>query len=177
MTGSGRRVVGALLALWLLLPMGCVQRAAPPEVSDTPEMRDLRRLAQVFYTRISNRRFNSISTFHDPALREFFQSPEAFSDYYADLADALANANFEYNRPDAVSVEGMEPDGQDRVRMEVLFVGQNGKPLPYHHGFHQLPNKIFTTKYVTMGVCEGRDGFVNLLVMHPYTLLRIKIAR
>ena len=57
------------------------------------------------------------------------------------------------------------------------FKGQNGKPLPYHHGFHQLPSKIFTTKYVTMGVCEGRDGFVNLLVMHPYTLLRIKIAR
>lgn len=128
MTASGRRLIGVLVALVLLLPLGC---ARPPksQVPETPEMQDLRRLAEVFYARVSNRRFNSISTFHDPALREFFQSPEAFSDYYADLADALANANFEYNRPNAVSVEGMEPDGQGRVRIEVLFVGENGKPL------------------------------------------------
>ena len=30
----------------------------------------LPRLADVFYQRIANRRFNSIATFHDPALRE-----------------------------------------------------------------------------------------------------------
>ena len=57
------------------------------------------------------------------------------------------------------------------------FKGTNGKPLPYHHGFHTLPNGVFTSKYVTMGVCEGRDGFVSLMVMHPYTLLRLKIPR
>ncbi len=57
------------------------------------------------------------------------------------------------------------------------FKGNKGNPLPYHHGFHILSNGIFTSKYVTMGVCEGRDGFVNLMVMHPYTLLRLKTPR
>ena len=57
------------------------------------------------------------------------------------------------------------------------FKGKKGNPLPYHHGFHTLSNGVFTSKYVTMGVCEGRDGFVNLMVMHPYTLLRLKTPR
>ena len=31
-----------------------------------------------------------------------------------------------------------------------------------------------TTKYVTMGVCEARDGSVYTLVLHPYSLLQLK---
>jgi len=57
------------------------------------------------------------------------------------------------------------------------FKGKDGKPLAYHHGFQTLSNGVFTSKYVTMGVCEGKDGFVNLLVMHPYSLLRLKTPR
>ena len=57
------------------------------------------------------------------------------------------------------------------------FKGKDGKPLAYHHGFQTLSDGVFTSKYVTMGVCEGKDGFVNLLVMHPYSLLRLKTPR
>ena len=57
------------------------------------------------------------------------------------------------------------------------FKGKDGKPLRYHHGFQTLANGEFTTKYTTMGVCEGRDGYVNLLVLAPYTMLRLKAPK
>ena len=53
------------------------------------------------------------------------------------------------------------------------FKDASGKDLPYHAGFYKTPDGIVTTKYVTMGVCEARDGSVYTLVMHPYSLLKL----
>jgi hypothetical protein len=53
------------------------------------------------------------------------------------------------------------------------FTDKQGKPLPYHGGFVKLPSGVTTTRYVILGVCEGRDGFVNILALHPYSVLRI----
>jgi len=53
------------------------------------------------------------------------------------------------------------------------FTDKAGKPLPFHGGFMKLPNGVMTTKYVILGVCEGRDGYVNILALHPYSVLRI----
>ena len=52
------------------------------------------------------------------------------------------------------------------------FVDKNGKPLPFHGGFGKFGD-VTTTKYVILGVCEGRDGHVNILALHPYSVLRI----
>lgn len=53
------------------------------------------------------------------------------------------------------------------------FKDKEGKPLPFHGGFGKTPEGITTTKYVTMGVCESRDGQnVYMMVMHPYTVLQ-----
>lgn len=54
------------------------------------------------------------------------------------------------------------------------FKGKDGKELPYHSGFPKLANGITTTKHVILGVCEGHDGVVNIMAMHPYTVLRVK---
>lgn len=54
------------------------------------------------------------------------------------------------------------------------FTDKEGKPLPFHGGLVKLPEGVTTTKYVTMGVCEARDGDVYILTMHPYSVLRIK---
>ena len=56
------------------------------------------------------------------------------------------------------------------------FKDASGKDLPYHAGFYKTPDGIVTTKYVTMGVCEARDGSVYTLVMHPYSLLKLTPA-
>jgi sugar lactone lactonase YvrE len=57
------------------------------------------------------------------------------------------------------------------------FTDKAGKPLPYHGGFLKLPGGITTTRYVTMGVCEARDGNVYILALHPYTVLQVAPER
>jgi hypothetical protein len=37
-----------------------------------------------------------------------------------------------------------------------------------------MPDGTTTTQYVTMGVCEARDGDVYILALHPYMVLRVK---
>ena len=92
----------------------------------------LSEVAAIFYNRLAHRRVNSIATFHDPALREFFRSSEAFADYYADLVQALDNNHFEANRPNHVGVESFAvEEGLDRVIVQVQFRGENGLPMRF----------------------------------------------
>ena len=53
------------------------------------------------------------------------------------------------------------------------FTDKKGKPLPFHGGFMKLPSGVTTSKYVVLGVCEGRDGYVNIMALHPYSVLRV----
>lgn len=103
----------------------------PPELSggQPGEVAEVQALARVFYTRIIDRRFNSIATFHDPALRELFVSPEAFADYFAAFADALDEAHFEALRPTQASLEKIDVLDPDAVLVTVRFRGQNALPL------------------------------------------------
>ena len=119
-----------LLLLALLFAMAC-QKASPPVFpeEDSPEIAELRGLSAVFYSLVINRRFDSIATYRNPALREFFQSDESFSDYYADLAQALTLAYFRANRAHSGQVRELIVDEPNRVRVEVEFAGENARPL------------------------------------------------
>jgi len=86
-------------------------------------------LSAIFYERITARRFNSLATFEDPALREYFRNDAAFADYYAAFAEALERAHFESIRPTAVRLDGIERTARNRVVIEVTFRGENGLPL------------------------------------------------
>lgn len=86
-------------------------------------------IAQVFYERVNNRRFNSKATYDDPALREFFKSLEAFADYYASMSEVLERAHFESLRPTAVRLDEMKRIRANRVEVRVTFQGENGLPL------------------------------------------------
>ena len=88
-------------------------------------------LTKVFYDRVTARRFNSLATYEDPALREFFRTQESFSDYHAAFAEALDRANFEYNRPTAVRLESIKRGALNRVEVRVYFRGENAKPLRF----------------------------------------------
>jgi hypothetical protein len=37
-----------------------------------------------------------------------------------------------------------------------------------------MPDGMTTTRYVTMGVCQAKDGTVYVLALHPYTVLQIR---
>ena len=88
-------------------------------------------LAGIFYERINARRFNSLATYEDPSLREFFRSEAAFADYYAALAEALERAHFASVRPTAVRLDRMERLDLNAVMVEVTFTGKNGLPLRF----------------------------------------------
>jgi sugar lactone lactonase YvrE len=53
------------------------------------------------------------------------------------------------------------------------FTDKSGKPLPYHGGLIKLPDGTTTTRHVTLGVCEARDGAVYVLALQPYTVLQV----
>ncbi|MCG8591940.1 MAG: hypothetical protein MJE66_21810 [Proteobacteria bacterium] len=117
----------------LLAAVGCAAPAerfqAPERVAADPELEQLVALAEIFYDRMSNRRFNTIASFQDPGLREFFRSTEAWSDYFADLSGELETARFEANRPTFVTIEGIALEEDAAATLRVKFTGENGRPL------------------------------------------------
>jgi sugar lactone lactonase YvrE len=52
------------------------------------------------------------------------------------------------------------------------FVDASGKELPFHGGFVKVGD-VTTSKYVILGVCEGRSGDVYILALHPYSVLKV----
>lgn len=86
-------------------------------------------LSEVFYGRITSRRFNSRATFEDPSVRQFFPDVASYSDYYAALVDALERANIRYNRPTRVELLGVEVSETGNLMLDLRFVGRNDLPL------------------------------------------------
>ena len=95
-----------------------------------PEVEFLER-ANAFYDKLLLRRFNTIATFEDPSLRQYFQNEGAFSDYYADLAQVLVDAHFERNQPLSAEVEEFALEGPAQARVSFRLQGRNGRPLRF----------------------------------------------
>jgi len=87
--------------------------------------------AVFFYSRLARRRFNTLATFRDELLRDFFRSETAFSDYYADLAEAMQVSHFEQNRPLTLDVLEFVVEGPGSARVTTRIVGNNGLPLRF----------------------------------------------
>ena len=98
---------------------------------DLPEKarRSLIPLSEIFYARISSRRFNSRATFEDPSMRQFFPTVASYSDYYAALSDALDRANIRYHRPTLIELTGIEVDPSGSLLLSLRFTGRNDLPL------------------------------------------------
>lgn len=101
-----------------------VAAALPEEAA-----RELVPLSEIFYSRITSRRFNSRATFEDPSMRQFFPTIAAYSDYYAALVDALDEAYIEYNRPTRIELLGVEVAASGNLLLKLRFVGRNDLPL------------------------------------------------
>lgn len=85
--------------------------------------------ANTFYARLAKRRFNTLATYRDERLREYFRTDAAFSDYYADLAQTLQDFHFEKNRPVRLAVRDFVFEGPGRAKVTVRIEGANGLPL------------------------------------------------
>ena len=51
--------------------------------------------------------------------------------------------------------------------------GPDGKPKPWTHGFHHLPDGALTPLHAHMGLLAARDGTLYATILYPYTLLKI----
>lgn len=101
-----------------------VLQALPPEA-----VAELVPLSEIFYARITSRRFDSRATFEDPSVRQFFPSVAAYSDYYAALVDELDRAHIRYNRPTRVDLLGVTVSDAGHLLLSLRFVGRNDLPL------------------------------------------------
>ena len=130
----GRALVGvAMLATW---STGCAG-AAPPisapeggaQAVDSERALSLRRRAEGFYLRLAHRRFNTLETYNDFIMRDHFRSLDLFFDYYADLAEDLAEADFDKSRPGQIEVLEFLFEDPETAQVLVRFEGEDGRPL------------------------------------------------
>lgn len=105
--------------------------ADPASLLDEREILAFRQRIHAFYQRLVRRRFNTLETFNDAKLRDAFRSIDLFFDYYADLAQGLAAADFEKSRPETATVLDFIFDDERNARVLVRFAGKNGRPLRY----------------------------------------------
>jgi hypothetical protein len=131
-----RRVIRAAMAAAALLALGCASSGGhiPAPAAGTVAVGPATALAfharaEAFYQRLIRRRFNALETFNDPFLREHFRSEDRFFDYYAALAQALDEADFEKSRPTRVEVEEFLFETPTSVRVQVRFKGEDDRPL------------------------------------------------
>ena len=138
------RAVRLVALATLVAAIGCAPARTPPdwdrELTDRERaalaaafpaeaVRQLIPLSEIFYGRITSRRFDSRATFEDPSVRQFFPSVAAYSDYYAALVDALDRAHIRYNRPTRVDLLGVTVAANGNLLMSLRFVGRNDLPL------------------------------------------------
>lgn len=129
------RIRGLVVAV-VLLGSACAPSGGsippPPGGSvavDSETTLSFHRRVEAFYRRLIQRRFNALETFEDRMLRDYFHSPDLFFDYYADLAQALADAHFEKSRPLAFEVQEFLFEDAGRAQVQVRFAGEDGRPL------------------------------------------------
>jgi hypothetical protein len=131
-----RRTVGAVCAAVAITLAACGGRLVPldaPEggavVVASDAALSFQKRVDGFYLRLAHRRLNSLETFNDFILRDHFQTPDLFFDYYADLAQAFSDAHFEQSRPFEVGVEEFLFEDGRTARVRVRFAGWDGRPL------------------------------------------------
>jgi len=52
--------------------------------------------------------------------------------------------------------------------------GKDGKPKPWSHGFHKLPDGTQTPLHAHMALMQAKDGTLYGTIIYPFTLLRIE---
>jgi hypothetical protein len=89
----------------------------------------LRHRVDGFYLRLAHRRFDTLETYNDFIMRDHFTSLDLFFDYYADVAEDLAEARFDRSRPTGVEVLEFLFEDAKTAQVLVRFVGDDGRPL------------------------------------------------
>ena len=52
-------------------------------------------------------------------------------------------------------------------------LGKDGKPKPWSHGYHKLPDGTLTPMHAHMALAMAKDGTLYATIIYPFTLLKI----
>lgn len=52
--------------------------------------------------------------------------------------------------------------------------GKDGKPKPWSHGFHKLPDGTYTPLHAHMALIQTKDGTFYATIIYPFTLMKIE---
>lgn len=50
---------------------------------------------------------------------------------------------------------------------------KNGKPKPWSHGFHKLPDGTYTPLHAHMALIQAKDGTFYATIIYPFTLMKM----
>ena len=98
-------------------------------VVENTEVQAFYQRASNFYAQLAGRRFNTLATYRDPRLRDYFKSDSNYIDYYASMTQALRFTAFEQNTPLQVDVLEVQVEAPGRARVVTRVVGANALPL------------------------------------------------
>jgi sugar lactone lactonase YvrE len=57
------------------------------------------------------------------------------------------------------------------------FTGDDGKPMPWHHGYEKREDGTLIPRYTIMGICAANGGTVYVTTLAPFTLHEISIPK
>lgn len=131
------RAILPLVALLLVAAAqsGCFGGATPAApatapVSDEEALRFADRAAR-FYRTLQGVPLPALITYTDPALREYFASAAAFSDYYSALATAARQATLRDGQAESVRVREFRFEGPDQAVVDVVVIGKHERRLRF----------------------------------------------
>jgi hypothetical protein len=56
-----------------------------------------------------------------------------------------------------------------------VSTGPDGKPRPWTHGYHTLPDGTVTPLHSHLGMIVAKDGTVYATILYPFTLLKMRV--
>jgi hypothetical protein len=126
-----RLVCGAALVVALGACFGGGAVAPPPaepEVSDQDALQFAQRV-QKFYDALSEVPLDAWVTYENKALRDYFQTPSAYADYYSALATEAREATLRDGFARTVKIREFRFEGPDQAVVEFELRGQHERQL------------------------------------------------
>jgi len=102
---------------------------SPPPVDDQ-SIAFARRIVS-FYGTLRGRPLEAFQTFQDAKLRAYFASPEAFSDWYAPVANRVRDSHLRFGTPEEVRIRAFRFVDADTAQVDVVLVGPHERPLRF----------------------------------------------
>jgi hypothetical protein len=130
-----RLASGCLPPLFVLLT-ACFASGSPPVAASSPQLSDEEIAAfsariETFYSGLEDVPLDTLVTFDNRQLRDCFETPSAFSDYFSALATAARDAYFRDTTARKVRIDEFNFEGAEEATVDVTFTSVHQRTLRF----------------------------------------------